>query len=128
IDLSTDAPVTIFEWLLVIAMIISTIFIVFAKSRLTAILLNVAVGNSVAMLFVMFQAPDLALTQPAIETISTILFLVAYYFLPEWQREDSPVRTKVTNLLISIGVGIVFVVSALAAKNENVHSTIAHFF
>jgi len=128
IDLSTDAPVTIFEWLLVIAMIISTIFIVFAKSRLTAILLNGAVGYSVAMLFVMFQAPDLALTQAAIETISTILFLVAYYFLPEWQREDSPVRTKVTNLLISIGVGIVFVVSALAAKNENVHSTIAHFF
>ena len=128
IDLSTDAPVTAFEWFIVIAMLVSAVFIIFAKSRLTAILLNGAVGYSVAMMFVMFQAPDLALTQAAIETISTVLFLVAYYFLPEWKKEDAPPRTKVTNLIISIGVGIVFVVTALAAKNETLYRTIASFF
>lgn len=128
IDLTNDAPITTFEWLIVITMMVSAVFIIFAKSRLTAILLNGALGYSVAVMFVMFQAPDLALTQAAIETITTVLFLVAYYFLPEWKKEDAPKRTKVINLVISIGVGVVFTVVALSVKNENLFETIAHFF
>lgn len=125
---SGDAPITPFEWLVVITMMIAAVFIIFAKSRLTAILLNGALGYSVAVLFVMFQAPDLALTQAAIETVTTVLFLVAYYFLPEWKKEDAPRSTKLTNLAISIGVGVVFTIVALSVKNENLFQTIAEFF
>jgi len=127
-DVSDDAPISTFEWLIVLVMVAASIFIIFAKSRLTAILLNGVLGYSIAVLFVMFRAPDLALTQTVIETVTTVLFLVAYYFLPEWKKEDAPKRTKGINLLISIGVGTVFVLVALSVKNEKLFTTVSHFF
>ena len=41
-----------------------------------------AVGYSVALFFVIFKAPDLALTQLVIETVSVALFLLAFNHLP----------------------------------------------
>lgn len=128
VNTADDAPITTFEGIIVVAMMIAAVAILFAKSRLTAILLNGVLGYSIAVLFVMFRAPDLALTQTVIETVTTILFLVAYYFLPEWKKEDAPKVSKGVNLMIASAVGIVFVLVALTAQNEQLFETISGFF
>ena len=74
-DLSNDAPITIYEFIIVIVMMAAGIAILFAKSRVTAILLNGVLGYSIAIFFVVFRAPDLALTQIVVETVTTALFL-----------------------------------------------------
>ena len=48
------------------------------KQGLAAIIALGAVGYSVALFFVIFKAPDLALTQLVIETVSVALFLLAF--------------------------------------------------
>ncbi len=97
-DMSGDAPVRGYEWIIVLVMLIAGVSILFAKSRVTAILLNSVLGYMVAVLFVVFRAPDLALTQLVVETISTVLFLLCYHFLPEWKKgnrmEKGKNRTK----------------------------------
>ncbi|MGJ9459071.1 Na+/H+ antiporter subunit A [Oceanobacillus sp. CF4.6] len=127
-DISGNAPISEFEWILVLVMIIAGISILFAKSRLTAILLNSILGYGVAAFFVLFRAPDLALTQTVVETVTTVLFLVAYYFLPDWKKEDAPRRSRNVNLIISISVGAVFTVVALAVQNGKLFESISSYF
>lgn len=126
--LPENAPISNFEWLVILAMMIAGITILFAKSRLTAIVLNSILGFGISILFVLFRAPDLALTQTIIEAVTTVLFLVAYYFLPELDKEDTTKKTKSINLFISIGVGVVFTAVALGVQGNKAFDTISTFF
>ncbi|MNJ64351.1 Na(+)/H(+) antiporter subunit A [compost metagenome] len=81
-----------------------------------------------ALFFVLFRAPDLALTQLVVETVTTALFLLCFYFLPEWKKESSPRKTKRTNLIISISVGVVFVLVALSVQSGKLFETISAYF
>src|SRR5699024_3429973 len=123
-----DRPVRLFEWLLVFVMIAAAIAILFAKSRLTAILLNGVLGFSIAMFFVLFRAPDLALTQLVIETVTTVLFLLSFYFLPKWQEKAKERTIDLKRLLLSMAVGAVFVITALAVNGERLFTTISSYF
>ncbi|MBY7144970.1 Na+/H+ antiporter subunit A [Virgibacillus sp. NKC19-3] len=127
-DISDNVPISRYEWIIVMVMMVAAVSILFAKSRLTAIILNGVLGYSIAVLFVLFRAPDLALTQLVIETVTTVLFLVCYYFLPEWKKEDAPRRSKTSNAIISIGVGTVFTTVALAVQNGKLFETISGYF
>lgn len=127
-DLSVSSSISKFEWILVLVMIIAGISVLFAKSRLTAILLNSVLGYGVATFFVLFRAPDLALTQIIVETVTTVLFLVAYYFLPEWKKEDVPRKSRNVNLIISISVGALVTFIALAVQNGKLFESISGYF
>jgi len=128
IDISHDSPVNVYEWIFVIIILTAGLSILFAKSRLTAILLNGVIGFSIAFFFVLFRAPDLALTQTIIETVTTVLFLLCFYFLPEWKKENAPSRSKVMNILISISVGLVFIFVGLAVNSGNLFEQMSTFF
>ncbi|MEJ7341286.1 hydrogenase subunit MbhD domain-containing protein, partial [Staphylococcus epidermidis] len=65
----------IFEGGIVIFLLIASFLIIFAKSRLFSIIMLSAVGYAISVLFIFFKAPDLALTQFVVESISTALFL-----------------------------------------------------
>ncbi|MNJ35012.1 Na(+)/H(+) antiporter subunit A [compost metagenome] len=123
-----DAPISVYEIVLVLIMMAAGLAIPFAKSRVNAVLLNGALGYSMALFFVVFRAPDLALTQLVVETVSTALFLLCFYFLPEWKKENAPRKTKRNNLIISISVGVIFVLVALSVRGGKLFETISGYF
>lgn len=127
-NITGNAPINVFEWTIFFVMLAASISILFAKSRMTAILLNGVLGYGIALFFVLLRAPDLAITQAVVETVTTVLFLSAYYFLPEWKKEDAPRRSKRLNMLISILVGAIFVVIALAVQNGRLFETISDYY
>lgn len=127
-DFSNDAAITMNEYLIVLAMAVAGISMLFAKSRMTAIILNGVLGYSIAFFFVVFRAPDLALTQAIVETVTTALFLLCFYFLPDWKKESSPKGTKVLNGLIAISVGTVVTVLALAVQGNKMFESISVYF
>jgi multicomponent K+:H+ antiporter subunit A len=62
------------------------------RKRLLAVILVGVVGLVVALIFVRLSAPDLALTQLAVETGTIILMLLVLYYLPHAKhREAAPV-------------------------------------
>lgn len=126
--ITNDASVTLYEWVLIIVMLIAGIAILFAKSRLTAIILNGVLGFSIAGLFVIFRAPDLALTQLVVESVTTALFLLCFRFLPEFQPEKPKRGVQLTNAAIAISVGTVFILVALSVNSNKMYDTIAYFF
>lgn len=128
VDLMADSPISIYESMLVAVMAIAAVSILFAKSRLTAILLNGVLGFSIAIFFVLFRAPDLALTQLVIETVTTALFLLCFNFLPEWKKEDSPKRTKIRNAIIAIGGGVTVTLIGLTVNSGKLFESISGYF
>ena len=127
-DPSTNAPINVYEGVLALVMMVAAATVMFSKSRLTAIIAVGVLGYIVAMFFVMFQAPDLALTQLVVETVAVALFLLCFYHLPEFRKEFSRVRFRVLNVVISLGVGITVTLIALSAQNNRLFEPISSFF
>ncbi|MFK3939580.1 Na+/H+ antiporter subunit A [Alkalihalobacillus sp. NPDC078783] len=127
-DRSNDAPVNIYELILIAIIAVAAVCIIFAKSRMTAIILNGVIGYMVAIFFVIFRAPDLALTQLVIETVSAALFLLCFYFLPEWKEEKVPKGSKIINLVVSVGIGAVVTLLMLSIQGNKWFDSISSYF
>ena len=74
----------LYEVLLSGVIVITAWMITRAQGRLTAIAGMGVIGAMVSLFFVLFSAPDLALTQLIIETLMVIVFLLVFHFLPRF--------------------------------------------
>ncbi|MCY1117798.1 Na+/H+ antiporter subunit A [Bacillus safensis] len=122
------ASIGTYEVILSLVMVAATIATVFASSRLTAIIALGVMGYTLSLFFVIFRAPDLALTQLIIETISVALFLLCFYHLPKLSLKQKTRRFKMTNLIISLGVGVVVTCLAFASTSQQSLDTISTYF
>jgi multicomponent Na+:H+ antiporter subunit A len=128
LDTSNVAPVGTYEIVLAIVMVAGTITTLLAKSRITAIIALGSVGYSVSLFFVLFRAPDLALTQLVIETVSVALFLLCFYHLPKLSRHETRMSFKLGNAVISLGVGAIVTLIALSAHSQKLFDSIAQYY
>jgi multicomponent Na+:H+ antiporter subunit A len=128
INTSRLAPIGGYEVVLSLVLVISTIAILFAKSRLTSIILLGAVGYTVSLFYVVFRAPDLALTQLVIETVSVALFLLCFYHLPRNARKKESIPFKLSNAIISVLVGLVVMIIAIASYSTKLFDSISQFY
>lgn len=127
-DFHEFAPISLYEAVILVVLIAAAVAIPFAQSRMLSIILTGAAGYMVTLFFVIFRAPDLALTQMIIETVSVALFLLCFYHLPKLKRENVKPRFKAVNLLIGLSVGAVMTIVALAASSDRLFDTISHYY
>ena len=123
-----NAPITAYEAVLMAAMLIASLVTPFVRDRITLIIVVGAVGYMVVLFFVLFRAPDLALTQMIVETVSVALFLLCYYHLPKLKKEEGKIRHRFTNVLISAGVGAVVTMVALSANGSRWFPSISDYY
>lgn len=128
LDTSNVSSIGVYELLLALIIMVSSVSILFAKTRLASIILLGTVGYSVALFFVLFRAPDLALTQLVIETVSVALFLVCFYHLPKLRKEESRMSFKLTNAIISVGVGAIVTLIAFSAHSNKFFDSISQYY
>lgn len=122
------AKIGVYEIILTLVMISATAATVFAGSRLTAIISLGVVGYALALFFVIFRAPDLALTQLVIETISVALFLLCFYHLPKLRLKKKTRTFRMTNFIIALGVGIIVTLLGIASSSQRTKDSISSFF
>ncbi|UYO35042.1 Na+/H+ antiporter subunit A [Bacillus zhangzhouensis] len=122
------ASIGTYEMILSLVMVAATLATVFARSRLTAIIALGVMGYTLSLFFVIFRAPDLALTQLIIETISVALFLLCFYHLPKLSLKQKTRRFKINNFIISLGVGVVVTCLAFASTSQQSLDTISTYF
>jgi multicomponent Na+:H+ antiporter subunit A len=127
-DPTYNAPVNFFEVALMISMVITALTVLFSNNRITSIVAVGGLGFLVSFFFVLFRAPDLALTQLVVETVTTALFLLCFYHLPRLRKEISRVQFKAVNAVISIGVGVIVTLVALSANGNRLFSSISSYY
>ena len=94
--------------------------------RALRILLLGACGFSVVGMYLIYQAPDLALTQLMFEIISVILFLLVLRLLPTVDTKPRPNRWSRT--LVSASMGIAVGWMTLVAASAPTNPTLGTFF
>ncbi|MFP3917847.1 Na+/H+ antiporter subunit A [Lysinibacillus telephonicus] len=127
-DPSKDAAIESYELLLVFIMIFASVAIIFVKGRISMVLLNGVLGYSVAFLFVIFRAPDLALTQLVVESVTTALFLLCFKYLPDLTPENDSKRSIMSKGFVSILVGATVSIIGLAVINYDKFKSISTYF
>lgn len=84
VDYSALSAVTIYESITIGILLSAILFTVFSTSRLVAVASMGVVGLTICLIFVYYSAPDLAMTQFTIDTLTVILFVLVLYRLPRF--------------------------------------------
>ncbi len=101
----------------IVAVIIgSAIGATLVRRRIAAVIMLGAVGFAMAGLYEVQGAPDLALTQFAIETLGTVLFVLVLRFLPTRFVDLSPAVVRPLRLTVSALVGAAIFVFAVVSS------------
>lgn len=122
--LTSRVPLGFFETAVVLLMSVSAIAAVRAKSRLAAILSLGGVGYSVAFLFAAYGAPDLAITQLLVETLTVVLFSFVILKLPK-MRDISRKDTRRRDGLVATLAGLAMTCVVWKAVHVQVHNPIS---
>ena len=128
IDFSDLADVTVIEVVVVIAITVAAIGTLFSNHNVAAILILGITGYGVAILFVIYRAPDLALTQLVIETITVTLFLLCFYHFPKLTKRNESKTTIATNLFVSVGFGLLMTMIAISSLSSTWFDKISEYF
>jgi len=108
-----------YKWLIAAILVAATLVTVIARSRLTAIGALGVIGTGIALIFVIYGAPDVAMTQLMVEILIVVIVAVVLLRLPGFRAVDHPGRagrlrdaalaiatgTTVTLMLLSVSVG-----------------------
>ncbi|RBW70473.1 Na+/H+ antiporter subunit A [Bacillus taeanensis] len=122
------APISWPELLVGVVMLIAAVGTIVMKERIAAILVLGVVGYGLSLLFVFFRAPDLALTQLIVETVTVALFLLCFYHLPNIDKAKGPSGSKLLNIVISLSVGVLVTLIAISSHSTKLFEPISTYF
>ncbi|MBE0637971.1 MAG: putative monovalent cation/H+ antiporter subunit A [Bacteroidales bacterium] len=108
-------------------MVAATIITVFTRSRITAIISMGVVGFGVALVFLFYSAPDLAITQILVDTLIVILFVMVIYHLPKF-KVFSNKSARIRDGVIALVFGGFMTGLALMSNQMNLFPTISSYF
>ncbi|TDM49439.1 DUF4040 domain-containing protein [Macrococcoides goetzii] len=119
---------TLFTLIIGIVMIVSALGLLFVKSRMTAVVMTGLVGYGISILFMELKAPDLALTQLVIETITTVLFLACFYHLPNLKKESPNKLYKLFRHGIALTIASIVFLTMMLSQQTDSFNTISTFY
>ncbi|AFJ02268.1 Na(+) H(+) antiporter subunit A, Na(+) H(+) antiporter subunit B [Methylophaga frappieri] len=124
-ELMAANVVTILLTLILIAA--SLLTAILHHQRLLSLITVGVVGLLVALSFVLFSAPDLALTQLSVEVVTIVLLLLALFFLPQHTPQERSFARYSRDGLISIfsGLAVFFLTMAVLSRD---YQPISQFF
>jgi multicomponent Na+:H+ antiporter subunit A len=116
-----------YEVLIVIVMLAAALLAIISKTVLGAVAAIGVVGFGVAILFAMLSAPDLALTQFSIETLTVILLVLVAYKVPEFTRYSTQ-KIRIKDAVISVFSGALITVITLIVLANPSGTKISDYF
>ncbi|MEZ2122716.1 Na+/H+ antiporter subunit A [Corynebacterium sp. CCM 9203] len=115
-----DSPV---QGLVVVIIVIAAIASTVLDNRLSALILVGMTGYGVAVIFALHGAPDLALTQLLVETVSVVVFVLVLRKLPASTERRAGEKDH-TRLRAWLAVSVGLTVSVLGAFAMNARNTL----
>lgn len=127
IDFWTLTYPDLYEVAIVAVLIGALILILITPSRLTAVVSMSVIGYCTCLIFVIYSAPDLAMTQFTIDTLSTVLFVLVLYRLPGFVNLTNK-KVLFRDALVAISFGIIIASIAFKMWAEPINRNISNFY
>ena len=108
-----------------VLMVAATLGAVVSQRRIAAVLCLGAVGYGIAVLFVIQGAPDLALAQLLIETLTLVVFVLVLRHLPKGFRKPRLVMAQLPRVLLSAAVGVFVAALTVVAVSARVDPSVS---
>jgi len=121
------APPRFFEVGLAVLMLLAALNVIFTSSLMGAIVSLAIVGYGVSLFYILFSAPDLAMTQFLIETSTLILFVLVASHLPDFKKMSS-LASRIRDAILALSVGGVMAALVIKAGLNQFHPAISGFF
>jgi len=118
-DTLPASPVAIIAWL---ALIAGAVAVLFSEGhRFLALVYISVIGLIVSLCFVYLSAPDLALTQISVETVTILLLLLALNLLPKFARTDCSTTLRIRDGVLATvaGAGVAWLAYAVMTRQPN---------
>ncbi|HEV2129919.1 MAG TPA: hydrogen gas-evolving membrane-bound hydrogenase subunit E [Longimicrobiaceae bacterium] len=93
-------------WLPAAAIIGAAVLTLLIPRRIAKVVMMAIVGYGMAVFYVLFRAPDLALTQLLVETVSLILLLLIFRRMPELLKDARPTGQRVLHGAVAVVTGV----------------------
>ncbi|MDP3524977.1 MAG: DUF4040 domain-containing protein, partial [Hoeflea sp.] len=118
-----------FHELVVIAIaFIGLLAVIYARDRLTAIVSLGVQGFAVALIFMLFGAPDLSFTQFMVETLAVVILALIMTRLKLTSSDHRPTGRKLVDLSVALACGIGFMLYLLAVTQQPFNTALSEFF
>ncbi|GAK71680.1 Na(+)/H(+) antiporter subunit A [Agrobacterium rubi TR3 = NBRC 13261] len=122
------ADIQLHEFTFIAIAVIGLIAVLTAASRLTAIVALGIQGFAVAVLFLLFGAPDLSFTQFMVETLSVVIFTLVMTRLRLSPSDHRSLRQKLLDGTIALACGTGFALMLMKATERPFNTSLTEFF
>jgi multicomponent Na+:H+ antiporter subunit A len=122
-----DPDVQPHELLIVIVIIAGAVAAAMAKTTMAAVLALGVVGYGVATTFLLFGAPDLAMTQFSVETLTVLIYVLVFRHFRDLGAL-SPRSVRYRDALIAIGMGTFIGASVLLVSTAETPPRLRDYF
>jgi multicomponent Na+:H+ antiporter subunit A len=132
--LDDDTPLRVVGWdragqpLVVLVVAAAAIMTVRSRRRLRAVVLAGVTGYGCALLFLLHGAPDIALTQVLVETVSLVVFVLVLRRLPAYFTDRPLRRTRFWRMGLAAAVGLAVAGFVLVAGSARTATPISAAF
>jgi multicomponent Na+:H+ antiporter subunit A len=120
-------PIEPYEGVFAALIVAAALSAAFARSNMTAALSLGAVGYGVALIYVLFGAPDLAMTQFAVETLTVVIFVLVFYRLRGFGDLSSHM-VKTRDALVAAAAGTLIATLVLFIGASGTTSRLSPYF
>ncbi len=119
---------TFYEWAIIIIAILGIGTVLAAKTRLIAIVSLGIQGFAVALIFMLFGAPDLSFTQFMVETLSVVILALVMTRLDLGPSPHRPMPEMMKDFVIAVAAGLGFGLLLLSILQVPFDSSLSDFF
>jgi len=119
---------SVIEWSVITLTAAAAVVTAVAATRLLAVTALGMVGLGVALLFMIYGAPDLAITQFMVETLVVVILALILIRLPGFRLTSAADRPRPGTIAIALGAGIVTTLLILGALAEPFDTRLAEWF
>jgi multicomponent Na+:H+ antiporter subunit A len=127
IDYSKLSAISVYEAVNVLILLAAVILTVTTSSRLTAVVGTSVIGYAICLMFVYYSAPDLAMTQFTIDTLTVVLFVFVLFNLPPFINQANN-RVVLRDTVVALGFGIILSIIAIRVLQVPTDIAISKFY
>lgn len=127
LTLHSVTPISGYE-IVVAGILICAIYLaVTTPSRLTAVVATSVVGYCICLQFVFYSAPDLAMTQFTIDTLTVVLFVLVLFRLPPFLNFANR-SVRIRDGILAGAFGLLIALISIQVLNQPFDDTVSRFY